>query len=170
MILLFPLIGMEFNGKSLRFGDTRAEVENILSPAGNVQETRSYYLGGELALDFDEAGELEFIEFLGGIDGTLQPELYGKSVFHTTADEVLELLGSHGSPVDEDGGYTVVVPEVSLGLYREITPGDVEEMVRELMNVELTALGHIDLESENRRANHWGTIGIGKKDYYAHLR
>ena len=170
MILLFPLNGMEFNGSLLRFGDAREDAERLLGPAEFVRGNRCYYLGGELALDFDESGKLEFIECLGGIQGTLQPELYGESVFAADADELLKRLTSRGAPEDQDGGYTVTIPALSIGFYREITPADVEAMVREMSRMDVTTLGHVNLEEEYRRARHWDTVGIGGRDYYGTLR
>jgi hypothetical protein len=167
MILLVPLIGMEFNGVSIRFGQSRAEVEAVLGEAERSHNSRRYYFGGELALDFDSADAVNFIEFLGGPGGKLSPELYGLPVFETDAEQVLELLSAHGEAVDQDGGYTVTVPELSLGLYREITPSDVEEMVRQMAKMDVTALGEFNLDAEQRRANRWETIGIGTKNYYA---
>ena len=167
MIVLFPLTGMEFQGSSLRFGDTRAKVEGLLGPAGHVHGSRCYYLGGELALDFDGAGKLNFIEFLGGAGGALQPELYGVPLFRTDGEALLELLAGHGTPTHLDGGYTVTVPEISLGLYREITPADVEAMVEEMARIDVTNLSHVDLEAERQRSRRWDTVGIGTKDYYS---
>ena len=167
MILLVPLIGMEFNGVSIRFGQSRAEVEAVLGEAERSHNSRCYYFDGELALDFDSADAVNFIEFLGGPGGKLSPELYGFPVFETDAEQVLELLSAHGEAVDQDGGYTVTVPDLSIGLYREITPADVDGMVKEMSRMDVTTLGHVNLDAEYRRANHWDTIGIGTKDYYA---
>ena len=166
MIRLFPLIGMEFNGISIRFGHNRAEMEKLLGVPERTHNSRGYYFNGELALDFDGADKLEFIEFLGGAGGGLSPELYGVPVFETDADEMLNLLAEHGEVVDQDGGYTVAVPKLSLGLYREITPSDVEEMVREMARMDVTALGEFNLDAEQRRASHWETVGIGRENYY----
>ena len=167
MILLCPLMGMEFNGAPIRFGQSRAEVEAILGAAERCHNSRCYYFNGELALDFDSADAVNFIEFLGGPGGKLSPELYGLSVFETDADQVLEMLSARGEAVDQDGGYTVIVPDLSIGLYREITPSDVEEMVRQMAKMDVTALGEFNLDAEQRRASRWETIGIGTKNYYA---
>ena len=167
MILLVPLIGMEFNGASIRFGQSRAEAEAVLGAAERCHNSRCYYFDGELALDFDSADAVNFIEFLGGPGGKLSPELYGFPVFETDAEKVLELLSARGEAVDQDGGYTVTVPELSVGLYREITPSDVEEMVRQMARMDVTTLGEFNLDAEQRRANRWETIGIGTKNYYA---
>ena len=166
MILLFPLIGMELDGRSVRFGQNRAEVDGILGEPEMVRNSRCYYRNKELALDFDTEDRVEFIEFLGGAEGELSPELYGCPVFQTGAAEILNLLSAHGEIVDEDGGYTITVPSLSVGLYREIAPSDVEAMVRQMANMDVTALGEFDLDAEQRRANRWETIGIGRENYY----
>ena len=168
MILLFPLIGMEMDGKSVRFGMTRREIEEILGAPDAVRNARCYYFGSELALDFDGAEELEFIEFLGGADSVLRPELYGQDVFEADADELLsDLMERNGADVDDsEAGYSYALRSLSIGLYREITPDDVNGMLREMCNMDLTQMGGLDIEQEQKRAHHWGTVGIGRADYY----
>ena len=169
---LIPLTGMEWKGQLIRFGDSRELVDQMLGKPDNIRDNVGYYCGTQLRVEFDEGGRAKFMECLAGIDGSIQPEIYGVLAFETDAEELLEILKQEndGPVYDQENGYSYAFLNSGVGIYREITPEAVEEMVRELMNVELTALGHIDLESENRRANHWETIGIGKKDYYAHLR
>lgn len=167
-ITLFPLEGIEVDGRAIRFGMSRPVAEEILGSAKNVHRNRCYFLNSELALDFDGGGTLEFIEFLGGPGGELSPEVYGLPVFDTDAQELLELFEEKGGPArDEDGGYTVTIPALSVGLYREISPADVEELIREMAKMDVTTLGHIDLAAEQRRASHWETVGLGKENYYA---
>lgn len=169
---LIPLTGMEWKGQMIRFGQSREQVNQILGAPDSIWDNLGYYCGTELRVEFDANDRVKFIECLAGIDGGIQPEIYGVSAFETDAEELLEVLKrENNGPVDDsENGYSYTFLNTSVGVYREVTPEAVEEMVRELMNVELTALGHIDLESENRRAHHWETIGIGEKDYYAHLR
>ena len=169
MILLFPLIGMDMDGKSVRFGQSRPEVEGLLGEPELVRNSRCYYCGMELALDFDAGGRLEFIEFLGGAEGALHPELYDRDVFASDADELLAfLMERNGEDVDDsEAGYSYALRALSIGLYREITPADVEEMVREMAKMDVTTLGHVDLDAEQRRAARWETIGIGREHYYA---
>ena len=166
-ITLLPLEGIDFDHTRLSFGSTRTEAESALGPVQNVHRNRCYFFNGELALDFDGADRLEFIEFLGGPGGTLSPALFGLSVFDTDAQELLDLLEEKGGPADDvDGGYTVTVPSLSVGLYREISPADVEELVRAMSRMDVTTLGHVDLAAEQRRAQRWETIGIGRENYY----
>lgn len=56
----------------------------------------------ELAIDYDENDSVEFIEFLGGIEGTLHPVIYGKPVFESNADELFEILKQHNNGEIDD--------------------------------------------------------------------
>ena len=167
-IILFPLIGMEYDGLSIRFGDGEEAVTRVLGEPVARRGSRCYYCDHELALDFDSMGELEFIEFLGGVEGSLRPTIYGKDIFAADADELLSiLLERNGSDVDDsEAGYSYALRRLSIGLYREITPEDVNAMLREMLNVDLTQLGGLDIEQEQRKAHHWATVGLGRPGYY----
>lgn len=169
LCVLHPLTGMEWNGQSIRFGDCREDVEKILGAPETVRGSKCYYFQSELRCDFDAAGKLEFVECLGGIDGSFQPEIYGVPAFQTDAEELLELLKQHNDgPIDDsEAEYSYSFLNISVGVYREITPADVDGMLLEMSNMDLTNIGDIDIEEENKRAHHWETIGIGVKDYYA---
>ena len=41
-LCLLPLVGMEWKGRSIRFGDSREAVESILSAPGTVRGSRGY--------------------------------------------------------------------------------------------------------------------------------
>lgn len=168
-ILMFPRLGMEFDGNSIRFGQTRDEVDGLLGVPESVRNGRCYYCGKELALDFDGEGKLEFIEFLGGPEGNLHPDLYGEDPFDADADELLARLSERNGPDldDSEAGYSYVLRNLSIGLYREITPEDVQAMVREMSRMDLMAFSRFNLEKEQCRAHRWATIGIGKRNYYA---
>ena len=62
--------------------------------------------------------------------------------------------------------------DISVGVYRETTPEDVEEMIASMRAVKgnVTALVSGDIaaavEEERRRAGRWESIGIGGPDYY----
>ena len=166
--VLIPLTGLEWNGQTIRFGDSREAVEQILGEAEVVRGSH-YYFNKELRFDFDDNGGLKFIECLGGMDGGLQPELCGVPAFQTDAEELLELLkGENDGDIDDsEAEYEYRLLNISVGLYREITPADMDGMLLEMSNMDLTNMGDIRIEEETRRAHHWDTIGIGAKDYYA---
>ena len=168
-ILLFPRVGMEFDGQSVRFGQSHTEVETLLGAPESVHGKRSYFHNSELALDFDGEDRLEFIEFLGGADSVLRPELYGQDVFAADADELLALLTErNGEDIDDsEAGYSYALRELSVGLYREITPDDVYAMLKEMCSMDLTLMSGLDVEEEQKKAHHWATVGIGRERYYA---
>ena len=89
-INIVPLKKIEIDGKSVELGMTKEQVVEILG-AGELS-ARHYFYDYELAIDYDENNTVEFIEFLGGIEGTLHPVIYGKSAFQEDADEIFELL------------------------------------------------------------------------------
>ena len=90
IINIVPLKKIEIDGKSVELGMTKEQVVEILG-AGELS-ARHYFYDYELAIDYDENNTVEFIEFLGGIEGTLHPVIYGKSAFQEDADEIFELL------------------------------------------------------------------------------
>lgn len=164
---ILPLEGIAIDGSVLAFGMTRAETEAMLG-VGETVGTRCYYENGELAVDFDADDRVEFIEFLGGIDGILQPTLDGISVFSAEADAVEALLrrkNCDGGETSEQG-YAVRFHAISVGVYREITPDDVREMIEEMQASGIPTAQNEDLLADQRRASHWATVGLGKAGYY----
>lgn len=168
-ITLVPNEGMTFDGQPISFGMARAQAEAILGPAEAVRSRRCYYLDSELALDFDADGGLNFIECLGGVDGELRPEIFGLPAFETDADELFALLSERNGPDidDSEAEYGYALRKLSVGLYREITPADVDAMLREMGDMKLESLGGVDVDEEMKKAHHWATIGIGRENYYA---
>ena len=167
---IFPLEKAEINGITINLGMNKAEVQKLLGspefvdPGDNGGE-RQYFYDNELGVDFDKDGSVEYIEFLGGIDGNLQPMIYGVPAFQTRADELCEILeeNNSGEIEDEENGYSYVYKEIEVRLFRESTPEDAEECIEEMK-----ADGNYTQESaeyERRIANHWASIGISIKGY-----
>ena len=171
-LLLLPLEGVEWKGFRVSFGDSRARVEEIFGAPSAVNNS-CYYFEKQLRFDFDAGGKLEFIE-CGGPDGVLKPQIYGASVFETDAQKLLDLLEREnaGDVDDSEAGYCYAFLNISVGIYRETTPEDVEEMIASMRAVKdnVTALVSGDVaaavEEERRRANRWESIGIGRPGYY----
>lgn len=163
---LIPGVGVVLDGKTVRLGDTRADVEQTLSAPSHTHWNALYYFANELRVDFDEEGRVEFIELLGGPDGKLQPVVFGLEAFQTEPETVAELLkGKNGDDfVDSESGYSYAFKKLSVGLYRESVLDNVTEMIEEA-----SAGGHPlsaeDIAYEKRRT-HWATIGVGAEGYY----
>ena len=165
-IEIYPLDRAVIDGASIYLGMEQAAVEAAIGkgePAGN----RYYYYNNEMAIDYSD-GKVEFIEFLGGIDGIVHPWIYGVSAFDTHADELINILEqkNDGEVDDSEQGYSVAFLNISVGVYRELRPSDVEEMIEEIKADGISADNNEDVQKEMRKANHWSTIGIGAAGYY----
>ena len=163
---LIPQVGVILGGKTVRLGDTRADVEQALGEGENVRWNSLYYFASELRVDFDGDGRVEFIELLGGPDGQLQPVIFGVKAFQEPPEAVVELLREKngGDFLDTEKGYSYAFKKISVGLYRESIPGNVAEMIAEA-EADGHPLSPEDIEYEKRRT-HWETIGIGVENYY----
>jgi len=166
-IELLPLKGIVLHGVPLQFGMEQSAVEAVIGP-GQPAGTRVYYLHGELAIDYNADHRMEFIEFLGGIDGKLCPVLDGISIFDADAEEVYRLLKQKdgGEIPDPERGHFHPFSRHSMGIYRELTPEDVREMVAEMEADGIPTDNNSDLAADQRRAGHWATIGLGIAGYY----
>lgn len=97
------------------------------------EEPRWYYFGNELRIDFDNSGRVAFIELLGGPDGVLQPVIFGLPAFQEPPEAVVERLKEKngGGFLDIEKGYSYTFKKLSVGLYRESVPENVQEMIEE---------------------------------------
>jgi len=166
-IEIFPLEKVVIGKFAVFLGMKRSEVEKVIG-LGQAIGGRTYYYEDELAIDYDKNDKVEFIEFLGGIEGVLQPKIYGVSVFEANADELIDLLKqkNNGEADDTEQGYSYSFFNISVGVYREITPTDVLEMIEEMKADGIPTEDNEDLAADMRRANHWATIGVGVAGYY----
>lgn len=166
-IEIIPEQGLIINGRSVLFGSSKSEAEGFFG-APEVVRNSFYYFNNELRLDFDEKGELEFIEFLGGIDAFIKPEIYGISVFDTLEDIVYGTLIEHNGKdnVKSENGYSYIFGNISVGIFREIKPSDFNEILKEMKKNGIPFENCPDLQKDKQIALHWPTIGFGKKGYY----
>lgn len=164
IINIVPLKKIEIDGKSVELGMTKEQVVEILG-AGELS-ARHYFYDYELAIDYDENNTVEFIEFLGGIEGTLHPVIYEKPVFESNADEIFEILKQHNNGEIDDGenGYSYSFIETSVGIYRTSTHESIQHDIEDMKADGVYDQEYVD--EELKKANHWATIGIGKKNYY----
>ena len=165
-IELFPLEKVVIDDVTLYFGMSITDVEATIGK-GQFVGGRYYYHESELAINYDSDNKIEFMEFLGGIDGVLKPTIYGISVFDVGADKLVELLKqrNNGEIGDKERGYSYTFLNISVGLYREAIPESVSEMIAEAESFgnPLTAE---EIAYETKRAEHWATIGVGVPGYY----
>ena len=91
-VKIIPLVGIEFAGVTVALSSSREDVKKSLGEPYSIWKNALFYFNNELRFDFDNDGKVEFIEFLGGIAGKLQPIIYGVSVFQSKADDLYDIL------------------------------------------------------------------------------
>ncbi len=166
-IEIYPLEKIVIDGVSIHFGMEQSSVERVIGK-GQFVRNRYYYNGNEMAIEYSENKTVKFIEFLGGIDGSMHPVIYGVSAFDTSADELTGLLRqkNDGEIDDSERGYSFVFLNISIGVYRERLPSDVSEMIEEMKADGIPTEDNEDIAEEMRKADHWATIGAGVAGYY----
>ena len=168
-IEIFPLEKIVIDGVSIYLGMDQSAVERAIGK-GQYEPVRNryYYYGTEMAIDYSENNTVEFIEFLGGIDGSVHPVIYGVSAFDTPADELADLLRQkNGGEIDDsEKGYSFAFLNISVGIYRERLLSDVMEMIEEMKADGIPTEDNEDVAEEMRKANHWASIGVGVAGYY----
>ncbi len=164
-IQIVPLDKVIFDNISIYFGMEKSTVELALG-LGEVVGNRCYYLNGEVAVDYQD-GKVDFIEFMGGVDGKHKPIIYGVSAFDVDAAELVDVLkaNNNGAICDDENGYSYQFSNISIGVYREALPDEITEMIEEAKN-DGNPMSDDDIEYEMKRANHWATIGVGIAGYY----
>ncbi len=162
-IEIIPHEGIVLDGKKVLLGMAKEEIISLL---GEPQIVRNsfYYYSNELRFDFDSNGCVEFIEFLGGIDGNLKPQIYGISVFDTVFDIVYATLWENNGRdyTDIEDGHCHVFDKIGIRIYREFTHKDFEKNLREMKAEGIPFENYVDYEADKRKAFHWDTVGIGR--------
>lgn len=166
-IKIVPLAGIECDGAKIALAASGKDVEQVLGEPYGTWKDSLYYFNNELRFDLDRDGNIEFIEFLGGIDGNIQPTIYGVSAFQIKADDLYDILSekNDGDIDDRENGYSYGFVNISVGVFRSATPESVEEMIEDARE-DGEPMDADDIEDEMRKADHWATIGIGIENYY----
>ena len=164
-IQIYPLDKIVFDNISICFGMEKSAVE-LAFGAGEAIGDRYYYFNSEMAIDYRE-NKVDFVEFLAGIDGKLKPTIYGVSAFDVNAAELVDVLkaNNNGEICDDENGYSYSFSNISIGVYREALPDEIEEMIEEAKS-DGSPMSDDDIQYEMKRANHWATIGCGNIGYY----
>ena len=159
---IYPLEKVVLGKVTIFLGMERGRVEEILGNGQCIRD-RYYYFENEMAIEYDESERVEFIEFLGGIDGRLKPMIYGMSVFESTSVEIVERLRRENGDGEEfsDQDYAFGFADISVGVWRELRPTDVGEMIEEMKADGMSVENNEEIAAEMRKANHWATIGMG---------
>ena len=157
-IKLIPLVGMEFSDAKIALASSQKDVKNLFGEPYSTRNHSLFYFNNELRFDFDDDGSIEFIEFLGGFDGKLQPVIYGVSAFRTPADTLYNVLSkeNQGEIDDSEDGYSYGFLNISVGVYRPSVPQDVEDLIAEAI-ADKKPMDEAEIEDEMKKANYWAT-------------
>ena len=166
-IELFPLEKAVVDGQIIALGADRLTVEKLLG-AGEQVDNRAYYFGSNLCVEYDENKRVSFIEVsCGDPESTIAVTIYGEDVMTSGADRILQILTEKNcGEVENEDGYSYTFYNLSVGLYREITPEDYKGLIEEMKANGDPVEGNPDVEADFWKSTHWATIGIGAKDYY----
>jgi len=166
-IVIYPLEKAVIDGAEVCLGMECSAIEAVIGK-GRFAGNRCYYYNNELSVHYNSCKRAEFIEFLGGPEGFLRPVIYGVSAFDVPADDLIELLTQKnaGKIDDSEKDYSYSFLNISVGVYRETKPADIEKMIEEMKADGMPDESICGTEIELERANHWSAIGIGISGYY----
>lgn len=167
-IELFPLEKAVINGHDISFGMDKSAVEEILG-IGDQADHKSYYFDSNLCIEYDLNAQVSFIEVsCGDPEGMVMPVIYGEDVARSDAEHIFQILNekNDGEIDDSENGYSYTFYNLSVGVYRELTPNAYIELVDEMKANGVPVADNPDLQSDFWNAHHWATIGIGVSNYY----
>ena len=166
-IELYPLDKAVIDGQNITLGANKASIEEVLG-AGEEVDNRTYYFGGNLYVEYDQAKRASFIEVsCGNPESPVTATIYDEDITKSGADRILQILTekNHGE-VENENGYSYTFFNLSVGVYREITPDDYKELIEEMKANGVPVEGNPDVEADFWKSTHWATIGIGTSNYY----
>lgn len=165
-VYLYPLDKAVIGDKTIYLEMDKSSVLKMLGVGESFDEKRYYYYNSELVIEFGSDDKVDLIEFIGGLEGELQPVIWEMPVFESQASEVTSLLEKkNDGPIDDiENGYSFAYLNLEIGIYRSATLKSVQEDIEEMKKTGVEDTDYI--EEEMKKANHWSTIGIGKKGYY----
>ena len=166
-IELFPLEKAVVDGKVISLGMEKSVVEELLG-TGEQFDNRSFYFESNFCIEYDQDEKVAFIEVTCDPNGLVTPIIYGADAAKSDAEQILQLLKEkNGGEIDDsENGYSYGFYQLSVGIYREMTPDDYNELVDEMKANGVPIENNPDLQADFWKATHWATIGIGIKNYY----
>ncbi|MGO5114665.1 hypothetical protein ACTQ33_06490 [Candidatus Avoscillospira sp. LCP25S3_F1] len=166
LFTILPLKGIQWDNQYILLGNTREAVEAKLGQPEIVGNSY-YYFKSELRLDFSGEDKLEFIEFLAGYNGDIQPLIYGVQAFQVGADELYHVLKEHnyGDIIDNENGYSFAFPNIGIGIFRESIPDNVTDLISEMKEMDIDITENSNIEEERLKASHWATISLASPNY-----
>jgi hypothetical protein len=170
-ISVYPLQGIDISGiGQINLGQSKSAVENVLGkPDSHSDSNRWFYDVYECRIDFDESDIVDFIEFIyGPFPKRIRLSLYGIDPFRIGAKNLVEMLSekNNGEIDDREAEYCYGFVNISVGIWRDMTEKDAEEMIAEKKENGDYEFDRTWLKEELEKSRNFSTIGIGKVGYY----
>jgi hypothetical protein len=166
-----PLLGIEIRDLcEINLGCNKSKIENLLEvPPEGGNKNQSFYDEYEFRIDYDNSNRVEFIEFLfGPYPEKVELTIYGHNPFKITAEELIQILTQRnsGSIDKSEADYGYAFLNISVGIWREAIPADIEKSIVEMKERGEYENNKIWIEEELEKSRYFWTIGIGKENYY----
>ena len=161
--VLEPLKGIG----AVNFGDTREQVISVMGTPSIEHESVDYYFDDAIRFDYNEEGNLEFIEFVNNDEYEL--EIYGVNPFTLKANELQELLNQMNADAivgKKQAPLSYVFVGISTAIYRDASEQDILVSIEEAKQDGTYEEDKEWLDEELEKYSYFQTIGIGCKDYY----
>lgn len=169
-ITLLPLEGIEIeNIGLLKLGASKEEVHKLLGKPTEHTDYSWFFMKHEFRVDFDEEGNIEFIEFIfGPYPEKTTLSLYGKNPFEVPAAELVDLLidRNEGDYDDSDAPCCYTFANLAAGIWREFTAEDVQQSIDETPEDERDEDEQEWLARDLEMGQYFWTIGLGVAGYY----
>ena len=172
-ITLLPLQGIEIENLGvLKLGSSKEDVHKLLGKPSEHNDYSWFFMKQEFRVDFDDEGNVEFIEFVfGPFPERTALSLFGKNPFALPAAELVACLHEHnqGEVDDDDAPYCYTYKNLALGIWREFTAEDVQAGIDEMAAEDDGETDEDNAEWLARdlaMAQHFWTIGLGVAGYY----
>ena len=165
IIDLLILEGASFDGEKLLFGQKIDVVPRCLGTPDQM-ENAYYFLDNTVSIHVDQDGCIEFIEV--STDDPLTICCDGQNLSELPQEALLDFLREKNKNEIqvEENRHSFTFVHISTGLYYDITPEDVEEIIRESKADGVYGEMKEEIQADIERAKRPSAIGIGKAQYY----
>lgn len=170
-IILLPLEGIEIEDIGvLKLGTSKEAVHKMLGKPTEHDDHSWVFMKYEFRLDFDEEGNIEFIEFIfGPTPEKIVLSLYEQNPFELEAADLVALLTkcNRGAAIDDsDAPYCYTFAHLAMGVWRQFSDADVQQSIDETPVEDQDAEDDEWLARDLEMGKHFWTIGLGVAGYY----
>lgn len=148
----------------IHLGDSKERVISLLGDGESFQN-EYYYYNSSLLINFDKNNLVDYIEC--NEDKKVKAFIYGKNLFSSEEDEIIELLSKRNKAgAEKEGKYIYYFLNLDLSIGKEFTLEDILDISNEMKKDGTYEKHKEEIKKDKNKAKYFTTIGIGVKDYY----